>query len=150
MNEQTTLPEIQDKAARDAAKKLETYEHGFHSDIEQEFAPKGLSEDTVRFISEKKGEPQWMLDWRLKAFRLWLTMEEPDWAKIGYPKIDYQDAYYYAAPTKKPTLESLDELDPEIKRVYDKLGIPIAEQEVLAGVEARARSRLMRCLTASR
>ncbi len=124
-----------DKAAKDAAKKLETYEHGFSSDIEQEFAPKGLSEDTVRFISAKKGEPEWMLDWRLKAFRLWQDMEEPNWAKLGYPEIDYQDAYYYAEPKKKPKLESLDELDPEIKRVYDKLGIPIAEQEVLAGVE---------------
>ena len=142
MNEQTTLPEaeiegaeIQDKAARDAAKKLETYEHGFHSDIEQTFAPKGLNEDTVRFISEKKGEPQWMLDWRLKAFRLWQTMETPDWAKLNIPPIDYQDAYYYAEPTKKPVLGSLDEVDPEILRVYEKLGIPIAEQEVLAGVE---------------
>ncbi|MGB7373590.1 Fe-S cluster assembly protein SufB [Pontixanthobacter sp.] len=131
----TAGEDIQDKAARDAARKLETYEHGFSSDIEQEFAPKGLNEDTVRFISEKKGEPQWMLDWRLKAFAMWKTMDEPDWAKLGYPKIDYQDAYYYAAPTKKPVLESLDDLDPEIKRVYDKLGIPIAEQEVLAGVE---------------
>ncbi|WP_114521235.1 Fe-S cluster assembly protein SufB [Altererythrobacter sp. ZODW24] len=132
MNEQV---DIKDKAAKDAAKALETYEHGFSSDIEQTFAPKGLNEDTVRFISGKKGEPQWMLDWRLKAFRLWQTMEEPDWAKVGYPKIDYQDAYYYAEPTKKPELGSLDELDPEIKRVYDKLGIPIGEQEVLAGVK---------------
>ncbi len=132
MNEQV---QIKDKAAKDAAKSLETYEHGFSSDIEQTFAPKGLNEDTVRFISGKKGEPQWMLDWRLKAFRLWQDMEEPDWAKVGYPKIDYQDAYYYAEPTKKPELGSLDELDPEIKRVYDKLGIPIGEQEVLAGVK---------------
>ncbi|HCS16925.1 MAG TPA: Fe-S cluster assembly protein SufB, partial [Erythrobacter sp.] len=83
----------------------------------------------------KKGEPEWMLDWRLKAFRLWQEMEEPDWAKLGYPAIDYQDAYYYAAPKKKQELESLDELDPEIKSVYDKLGIPVAEQEVLAGVK---------------
>ncbi|WP_336985303.1 Fe-S cluster assembly protein SufB [Altererythrobacter aquiaggeris] len=137
MNEQVQIkgaPE-KDKAAKDAAKSLETYEHGFSSDIEQTFAPKGLNEDTVRFISGKKGEPQWMLDWRLKAFRLWQTMEEPDWAKVGYPKIDYQDAYYYAEPTRKPELGSLDELDPEIKRVYDKLGIPLGEQEVLAGVK---------------
>ncbi len=124
-----------DREAKEAARKLETYEHGFHSDIEQDFAPKGLNEDTVRFISAKKNEPEWLLEWRLKAFRLWQTMEEPNWAKIGYPAIDYQDAYYYAEPKKKPTLGSLDELDPEIKRVYDKLGIPIAEQEVLAGVE---------------
>ncbi len=132
MNEQV---QIKDKAAKDAAKALETYEHGFSSDIEQTFAPKGLNEDTVRFISGKKNEPQWMLDWRLKAFRIWQDMEEPDWAKVGYPKIDYQDAYYYAEPTKKPELGSLDELDPEIKRVYDKLGIPLGEQEVLAGVK---------------
>ncbi|MDA7787639.1 Fe-S cluster assembly protein SufB [Sphingomonadaceae bacterium] len=137
MNEQTKIKDRSemDQAAKDAAKSLETYEHGFSSDIEQTFAPKGLNEDTVRFISEKKGEPQWMLDWRLKAFRLWQTLPEPDWAKVNFPKIDYQDAYYYAEPTKKPTLDSLDDLDPEIKRVYDKLGIPIAEQEVLAGVE---------------
>ena len=126
---------LQDQDAHDAAAKAAEYEHGWSSDIEQEFAPKGLNEDTVRFISAKKGEPEWMLDWRLKAFRLWQDMEEPDWAKLGYPKIDYQDAYYYAEPKEKPKLDSLDDLDPEIKRVYDKLGIPIAEQEVLAGVE---------------
>ncbi|MBN2973864.1 Fe-S cluster assembly protein SufB [Roseomonas aeriglobus] len=111
------------------------YEWGFSSDIEQEFAPKGLSEDTVRYISAKKNEPQWMLDWRLKAFRLWQTMEQPDWAKLNIDPIDYQDAYYYAEPKAKPTIASLDELDPEIKRVYEKLGIPIEEQKVLAGVE---------------
>lgn len=111
------------------------YEWGFSSDIEQEFAPKGLSEDTVRYISAKKNEPTWMLDWRLKAFRLWQTMEQPDWAKLNIDPIDYQDAYYYAEPKAKPTIASLDELDPEIKRVYEKLGIPIEEQKVLAGVE---------------
>ena len=112
-----------------------TYEWGFSSDIEQEFAPKGLSEDTVRFISAKKGEPQWMLDWRLKAFALWQTMEAPDWSKLNIDPIDYQDAYYYAEPKAKPKLGSLDEVDPEILRVYEKLGIPIEEQKVLAGVE---------------
>ena len=111
------------------------YEWGFSSDIEQEFAPKGLSEDTVRFISAKKNEPEWMLDWRLKAYAAWLTMEEVDWAKLDIPPIDYQDAYYYAAPKVKPKLGSLDEVDPEILRVYAKLGIPIEEQKVLAGVE---------------
>ncbi|MBX9727684.1 MAG: Fe-S cluster assembly protein SufB, partial [Sphingopyxis sp.] len=85
--------EIKDQAARDAAKKLETYEWGFSSDIEQEFAPKGLSEDTVRFISAKKNEPEWMLEWRLKAYRHWLTMTPPDWAMLNVPPIDYQDAY---------------------------------------------------------
>ncbi|MCC7394719.1 MAG: Fe-S cluster assembly protein SufB [Sphingomonadaceae bacterium] len=126
---------VTDQAARDAAAKVADYAHGWSVDIEQEFAPKGLNEDTVRFISAKKDEPQWMLDWRLKAFRLWQTMTPPDWAKLNVPPIDYQDAYYYAAPKAKPSLASLDELDPEIKAVYDKLGIPIAEQEVLAGVE---------------
>ncbi|MEM1020374.1 MAG: Fe-S cluster assembly protein SufB [Pseudomonadota bacterium] len=126
---------VMDAEAREAAANAAEYEHGWSADIETEFAEKGLNEDTVRFISAKKGEPEWMLDWRLKAFRIWQELEEPDWAKVGYPKIDYQDAYYYAAPKKKPTLKSLDELDPEIKAVYDKLGIPVAEQEVLAGVE---------------
>ena len=136
MNEAIDLkqPE-QDAEAKAAAAKAADYEFGWHSDIETDFAPKGLSEDTVRFISAKKNEPEWMLEWRLKAYRKWLTMTEPDWAKIGYPAIDYQDAYYYAAPKKKAELESLDELDPEIKSVYDKLGIPLAEQEVLAGVK---------------
>ncbi|MGN6377007.1 MAG: Fe-S cluster assembly protein SufB, partial [Sphingomonas sp.] len=109
------------------------YEWGFSTELEQEFAPKGLSEDTVRFISAKKGEPDWMLDWRLKAYRLWQDMTAPDWAKLNVPPIDYQDAYYYAEPKKKPTLSSLDELDPEIRRTYEKLGIPIEEQKVLAG-----------------
>jgi Fe-S cluster assembly protein SufB len=132
MSEDTALTDI---AAREAAARAADYEHGWSAEIETEFAPKGLSEDTVRFISAKKNEPQWMLDWRLKAFRLWLTMEEPNWAKLGYPKIDYQDAYYYAAPKAKAKLGSLDEVDPEILRVYEKLGIPIEEQKVLAGVE---------------
>jgi Fe-S cluster assembly protein SufB len=118
-----------------AAEKASTYEWGFTSDIEQDFAPKGLSEDTVRFISAKKNEPEWMLEWRLKAYRHWLTMTPPDWAKLNVPPIDYQDAYYYAAPKAKEKLGSLDEVDPEILRVYEKLGIPIEEQKVLAGVE---------------
>ena len=123
------------RAAIDAADKASNYEWGFTSDIEQDFAPKGLSEDTVRFISAKKNEPEWMLDWRLKAYRHWLTMTPPDWAKLNVPPIDYQDAYYYAAPKAKKELGSLDEVDPEILRVYEKLGIPIEEQKVLAGVE---------------
>jgi Fe-S cluster assembly protein SufB len=112
-----------------------TYKWGFSTDIESDFAPKGLSEDTVRFISAKKNEPAWMLEWRLKAFALWQTMDEPDWAMVNYPKIDYQDAYYYASPKAKPTLKSLAELDPDILLTYQKLGIPIEEQKVLAGVE---------------
>ncbi|MBU6206480.1 MAG: Fe-S cluster assembly protein SufB [Alphaproteobacteria bacterium] len=126
---------IRDAAAHEAAAKVADYEHGWSADIEQEFAPKGLSEDTVRFISAKKNEPEWMLDWRLKAYRQWLTMTPPDWAKFNVPPIDYIQAYYYAAPKAKPKLGSLDEVDPEILRVYEKLGIPLEEQKVLAGVE---------------
>ena len=125
--------------AQGAVDDLATYKWGFVSDIESEMAPKGLNEDTVRYISAKKGEPQWLLDWRLKAYRLWLTMEAPDWAKLDIAPIDYQDAYYYAAPKAKPSLASLDELDPEIRRTYEKLGIPIEEQKMLAGVEGSRR-----------
>ena len=127
--------EIKDQAAREAAAKVAEYEHGWVADIEQEYGPKGLSEDTVRFISAKKDEPEWMLEWRLKAYRHWLTMPMPEWAKLNIPPIDYQNAYYWAAPKKKDGPKSLDEVDPEILRVYEKLGIPLAEQEVLAGVE---------------
>ena len=133
MTNATTEPRNAEAAA--AVDELSTYKWGFATDIEQDFAPKGLSEETVRFISAKKNEPEWMLEWRLKAWRIWLTMEQPDWAKLKIPPIDYQDAYYYAAPKAKPTLASLDELDPEIRRTYEKLGIPIEEQKVLAGVE---------------
>jgi Fe-S cluster assembly protein SufB len=126
---------VKDQAARDAAARVAEYEHGWVADIEQEYGPKGLSEDTVRFISAKKDEPEWMLEWRLKAYRHWLTMPMPDWAKLNIPPIDYQEAYYWAAPKKKDGPKSLDEVDPEILRVYEKLGIPLAEQEVLAGVE---------------
>jgi Fe-S cluster assembly protein SufB len=110
------------------------YAHGFVTDIDTDFAPKGLSADTVRFISAKKGEPAWMLEWRLAAYERWLAMDEPDWAKLNFPKIDYQDAYYYAAPKEKTGPLSLDEVDPDILETYKKLGIPIREQEVLAGV----------------
>ncbi len=123
------------------------------TDVESEKAPKGLSEDVIRFISAKKNEPEWMLEWRLDAYRRWLTMREPEWAKVNFPKIDFQDLYYYAAPKKKKALSSLDEVDPEILKTYEKLGIPLREQELLAGVErpkASARSPWMRCSTASR
>ncbi len=119
----------------DQVQELERYKHGFVTDIDQEFAPKGLSEATVRFISAKKGEPDWMLDWRLEAFRRWLALDEPDWARVHFPKIDYQDAYYYAAPKEKVGPASLDEVDPELLAVYEKLGIPLKEQEFLAGVK---------------
>ena len=118
---------------------LEAYAYGFSTDVEQEFAPKGLDADTVRFISAKKGEPQWMLDWRLEAFERWSALEEPNWAKLGYPRIDYQDLHYYAAPKAKPELDSLDEVDPEILKTYAKLGIPLHEQELLLGVKGTGR-----------
>ena len=130
-----TMTDVRNREAQEAADRASTYEWGFTSDIEQDFAPKGLNEDTVRFISAKKNEPEWMLEWRLKAYRAWLTMEEVSWAKLDIPPIDFQDAYYYAEPKAKPKLGSLDEVDPEILRVYEKLGIPIEEQKVLAGVE---------------
>ena len=133
------MSEVRNREAQEAADRASTYEWGFSSDIEQEFAPKGLSEDTVRYISAKKNEPEWMLEWRLKAYRAWLTMEEVSWAKLDIPEIDFQDAYYYAEPKQKPKLGSLDEVDPEILRVYEKLGIPIEEQKVLAGVEGARR-----------
>src|SRR5438876_19620 len=114
---------------------LERYKHGFVTDIDQEMAPKGLSEDTIAFISAKKSEPEWMLEWRLEAFRRWLVLEEPKWAKVHFPRIDYQDAYYYAAPKKTAGPKSLDEVDPELLATYEKLGIPLNEQKVLAGVE---------------
>ncbi|WP_421851045.1 Fe-S cluster assembly protein SufB [Novosphingobium sp.] len=138
MSEDTGI-EIKDQAARDAAARVADYEHGWSSDIEQEYGPKGLSEDTVRYISAKKEEPEWMLEWRLKAYRHWLTMPTPDWAKLSIPPIDYQESYYWAAPKVKPKLGSLDEVDPEILRIYEKLGIPLEEQKVLAGVEGARR-----------
>jgi len=118
---------------------LEAYKHGFVTDIDTEFAPKGLNADIVRYISAKKGEPEWMLQWRLEAFERWQAMEEPDWAKVHYPRIDYQDLHYYAAPVKKDGPKSLDEVDPELLAVYEKLGIPLKEQAVLAGVEGAPR-----------
>ena len=123
------------KQTIEQVKELERYEHGFITDIEQEYAPKGLNEDIVRFISAKKGEPEWMLEWRLEAFRRWLVLDEPTWAKVSFPRIDYQDSYYYAAPKQKAGPMSLDEVDPDILETYKKLGIPLREQEVLAGVQ---------------
>src|SRR5471030_1447207 len=112
---------------------VDQYRYGFETLIESDKAPKGLSEDTVRFISAKKNEPAWMLEWRLEAYRRWLTMTEPKWARVHYPKIDYQDLYYYSAPKKKE-IGSLDEVDPEILKTYEKLGIPLREVEMLEGV----------------
>ncbi|MGH1421746.1 MAG: Fe-S cluster assembly protein SufB [Hyphomonas sp.] len=125
-----------------AAKALESenYSAGFVTDIEMDMAPKGLSEDTIRFISAKKEEPEWLLEWRLKAYERWLTMEEPSWAKVRYPKIDYQDYYYYAAPKAGATYESIDDVPKEILETYEKLGIPLREAEVLLGVAGAAES----------
>ena len=127
------MPAVQETVDRVRQIDVDQYRYGFETIIESEKAPKGLSEDTVRFISAKKNEPEWMLEWRLEAFRRWQTMEEPTWARVDYPKIDYQDLYYYSAPKKKE-LASLDEVDPEILKTYEKLGIPLREQEMLAGV----------------
>src|SRR6202051_2767866 len=118
---------------------LSDYKYGFVTDIEADEAPKGLNEDTVRFISAKKNEPEWLLEWRLKAYRHWLSMKEPLWANIHYPAIDYQDMIYYAAPkSKKDAPKSLDEVDPELLQTYEKLGIPLKERELLAGVAVDA------------
>jgi Fe-S cluster assembly protein SufB len=111
------------------------YKYGFETDIEMDLAPKGLNEDIVRLISAKKNEPAWLLEWRLQAFAAWQAMEEPTWAKVAYGPIDYQDAHYYAAPKRKPGPKSLDEVDPELLRTYEKLGIPLRERAALAGVE---------------
>jgi Fe-S cluster assembly protein SufB len=114
---------------------LEKYSAGFSTDIEVEKAPKGLNEDIIRFISAKKEEPEWLLEWRLKAFEKWQKMPEPEWAKVDFKPIDYQDAYYYAAPKSQDRPKSLDEVDPALLETYEKLGIPLREQEILAGVE---------------
>ena len=123
------------EAKRQVAEATDEYKYGFVTDIESEFAPKGLNEDIVRFISAKKNDPEWLLEWRLKAYRAWLKMESPTWAKVNIPPIDFDDIYYYAAPITKDKPKSLDEVDPQLLETYKKLGIPLAEQEVLAGVE---------------
>ncbi len=114
------------------------YKYGFSTDLEVDKAPKGLNENIIRLISSKKNEPNWMLDWRLKAFEIWNKMKEPEWAKVNYPKIDYQDIYYYSAPKNTEKLKSLDEVDPELLKTYEKLGIPLNEQKALAGVAVDA------------
>jgi len=116
----------------------EKYKFGFVTNIDQETIPPGLNEDVIHIISSKKSEPQWLLEWRLKAYRKWIKMQEPNWAKVNYPKINYNSISYYSAPKKKKELKSLDEVDPEILRTYEKLGIPIEEQKMLAGVAVDA------------
>src|SRR6476661_5971650 len=128
------MPAVQETVDKVRRIDVDQYKYGFVTDIESDKAPKGLSEDIVRFISEKKNEPEWMLKWRLDAYRRWLTMREPNWARVQYGPIDYQDLYYYSAPKKKAGPKSLDEIDPEILKTYEKLGIPLREQKILAGV----------------
>ena len=136
------MPAVQETVDQVRLIDVDQYKYGFVTDIESEKAPKGLSEDTVRFISAKKSEPAWMLEWRLGAYKRWLTMREPSWARVSYPKIDYQDLYYYSAPKRK-ALASLDEVDPEILKTYEKLGIPLKEQEILAGVRKQGEPSML-------
>ncbi|MCB1473883.1 MAG: Fe-S cluster assembly protein SufB, partial [Rhodobiaceae bacterium] len=128
------MPAVQETIEQVKSIDVDKYKYGFTTDIEMEKAPKGLSEDVIRFISARKHEPEWMLEWRLDAYKRWQTMNEPQWAKLDYPKIDFNDIYYYAAPKGQDGPKSLDEVDPELLRTYEKLGIPLKEQEILAGV----------------
>lgn len=131
------MPAVQETVERVKRIDVDQYRYGFETLIESDKAPKGLSEETIKFISQKKNEPAWMLQWRLEAYRRWLTMAEPTWARVDYPKIDFQDLYYYAAPKPKKTITSLDEIDPEILKTYEKLGIPLREVAMLEGVEPK-------------
>jgi Fe-S cluster assembly protein SufB len=131
------MPAVQETIDQVRQIDVDQYKYGFETNIEVDKAPKGLSEDIIRFISAKKEEPQWMLDWRLAAYARWLTMEEPNWARVNYPKIDFNDIYYYAAPKGQTGPMTIDDVDPELLRTYEKLGIPLREQEVLAGVQQR-------------
>jgi Fe-S cluster assembly protein SufB len=128
------MPAVQETIEQVKAIDVDKYKYGFETDIESEKAPKGLNEDIVRYISAKNDEPEWLTEWRLEAFRRWKTLAEPDWARVHYPKIDYQDLYYYSAPKSMSGPNNLDEIDPEILATYEKLGIPLKEQEILAGV----------------
>jgi Fe-S cluster assembly protein SufB len=128
------MPAVQETVDRVRSVDVDAYKYGFVTDIESELAPKGLNEDIVRFISAKKNEPAWMTEWRLDAFRRWLTMNEPKWARVDYPQIDFQDLHYYAAPKSMSGPKSLDEVDPELLKTYDKLGIPLREREALLGI----------------
>jgi Fe-S cluster assembly protein SufB len=133
------MPAVQETIDQVRLIEVDQYKYGFETDVEMEKSPRGLSEDVIRFISAKKGEPEWMLQWRFDAYRRWLTMKEPAWARVSYDKVDYNDIYYYAAPKKNQAPKSLDEVDPEILKTYEKLGIPLREQEILAGVEPERR-----------
>jgi Fe-S cluster assembly protein SufB len=129
------MPAVQETVARVKAIDVDKYKYGFFTDIESVKAPKGLNEDIVRFISAKKAEPEWLTEWRLEAYRRWLTLQEPKWANVKYPKIDFQELYYYSAPKSMDGPRSLADVDPELLRTYERLGIPLSEQKVLAGVD---------------
>jgi Fe-S cluster assembly protein SufB len=129
------MPAAQETVARVKEIDVDKYKYGFFTDIESVKAPKGLNEDIVRFISTKKGEPEWLTEWRLEAYRRWLTLHEPKWANVHYPKIDFQELYYYSAPKSMDGPRTLAEVDPELLRTYERLGIPLSEQKVLAGVD---------------
>ncbi|MEN3930957.1 Fe-S cluster assembly protein SufB [Microvirga sp. W0021] len=133
------MPAVQETIDQVRSIDVDQYKYGFETEVEMEKAPKGLSEEVIRFISERKGEPEWMLEWRLEAYRRWLTMTEPTWARVDYEPVKYNDIYYYAAPKNNPAPKSLDEVDPEILKTYEKLGIPLREQEILAGIEPKNR-----------
>src|SRR5271156_6622353 len=132
------MPAVQETVEQVRRIDVDQYKYGFETLIESDKAPKGLSEDTVRFISAKKNEPEWMLAWRLDAYKRWLTMREPKWAKVEYGPFDYQDLYYYSAPKQKDGPKSLDDIDPEILRTYERLGIPLREREALLGIQKPA------------
>ncbi|MET0301982.1 MAG: Fe-S cluster assembly protein SufB, partial [Methyloceanibacter sp.] len=137
------MPAVQETVARVKEIDVDKYKYGFTTEIESIKAPKGLNEDVIRFISAKKGEPDWLLAWRLEAYRRWLTLEEPTWANVHYPKIDFQELYYYSAPKSTEGPKSLEDVDPELLRTYERLGIPLSEQKLLAGVEgARLEGRV--------
>ena len=136
------MPAVQETVDQVRQIDVDQYKYGFVTDIESDKAPKGLSEDIVRFISARKNEPEWMLEWRLEAYRRWLTMPEPTWARVHYPKIDFDDLYYYSAPKSTKGPKSLDEVDPELLAMYEKLGIPLREREILAGVEGASDRRV--------
>lgn len=131
------MPAVQETIDQVRKIDVDQYKYGFETIVEMDKAPKGLNEDIIGLISSKKDEPDWMLEWRLDAYRRWLTMPEPDWARVSYPRIDFNDIYYYAAPKGQTGPRTIDDVDPEIRRTYEKLGIPLAEQEILAGVQER-------------
>lgn len=129
------MPAVKETIATVKTLDVDQYKYGFVTDVETDKAPKGLSEEVIRFISARKGEPEWMLQWRLDAYKRWLTMKEPTWAKVSYPAIDYNDLYYYAAPKSGDRPKSLDEVDPEVLKTFEKLGIPLHEREILLGID---------------